>query len=69
MQHFDYQWKSTDGIAFYGQGWQPDSLSDCRAIVCLVHGLGEHSGRYGHVGQAFCRAGYALISFDLRGHG
>jgi acylglycerol lipase len=69
MQHFEYQWKSTDGTAFYGQGWQPDDMADCRAVVCLVHGIGEHSGRYAHMGAVLCRAGYALISFDLRGHG
>jgi alpha-beta hydrolase superfamily lysophospholipase len=69
MQHFEYHWKSIDGITFYGQGWQPDDMASCRAVVCLVHGIGEHSGRYVHVGEAFCRAGYALVSFDLRGHG
>lgn len=34
-----------------------------------MHGLGEHSGRYPHVGAAFAEAGYALVGFDLRGHG
>jgi alpha-beta hydrolase superfamily lysophospholipase len=68
-QHFEYHWNSPDGIVFYGQGWQPDDAADCRAVVCLVHGIGEHSGRYTHVGETFCRAGYALMGFDLRGHG
>ena len=40
-----------------------------KAIVCLVHGLGEHSGRYAHVAAALNDAGYALLGFDLRGHG
>jgi len=34
-----------------------------------VHGLGEHSGRYAHVATALNNAGYALLGFDLRGHG
>jgi alpha-beta hydrolase superfamily lysophospholipase len=34
-----------------------------------VHGLGEHSGRYDHVARALLQAGYAVVSFDLRGHG
>jgi acylglycerol lipase len=38
-------------------------------VVCLVHGLGEHSGRYAHVAAALTKAGYALQAFDLRGHG
>jgi len=37
--------------------------------VCLVHGHGEHVGRYAHVGETFSRAGYALVGFDERGHG
>lgn len=38
-------------------------------VVCLVHGLGEHSGRYIHVAKALLQAGYVLLAPDLRGHG
>jgi alpha-beta hydrolase superfamily lysophospholipase len=38
-------------------------------VVALIHGLGEHTGRYEHVAKAFTAAGYILASFDLRGHG
>lgn len=34
-----------------------------------MHGLGEHSGRYGYVSEAFGKAGYATLAFDQRGHG
>lgn len=50
----------------YAQRWEPENP---KAVVCLVHGLGEHSGRYPHVGKAFADAGFALVAFDLRGHG
>ena len=66
MQSFEYTWQSVDGIPFYGQGWAPETP---KAVVCLVHGLGEHSGRYAHMGKAYAQAGYALLGFDLRGHG
>lgn len=56
-----------DEITLYMQGWEPPGRP--KAIVCLVHGLGEHTGRYEHVGQALNEAGYALFGFDLRGHG
>jgi alpha-beta hydrolase superfamily lysophospholipase len=56
-----------DDVTFYMQGWEPQGTP--KAVVCLVHGLGEHSGRYAHVGGAFNAAGYALYGFDLRGHG
>lgn len=37
--------------------------------VLLVHGLGEHCGRYEHVMQVFNRSGFSVFRFDLRGHG
>jgi alpha-beta hydrolase superfamily lysophospholipase len=40
-----------------------------RAAVVLVHGLGEHSGRYGHVAAALVERGFAVVGWDLRGHG
>lgn len=40
-----------------------------RACICLVHGLGEHSGRYRHVVEYFNQAGFSVGAFDLRGHG
>jgi alpha-beta hydrolase superfamily lysophospholipase len=56
-----------DGLAFYVQGWEPDS--NPKAALALVHGVGEHTGRYPHVGKALTDAGYVLAGFDLRGHG
>jgi alpha-beta hydrolase superfamily lysophospholipase len=51
----------------YSKGWAPEG--DPKAVVCLVHGLGEHIRRYDHVGAGFAAAGYALLGFDQRGHG
>lgn len=67
MKHEELNWRAADGQQLYAQAWRPDG--EARAVVCLVHGLGEHSGRYAHVGQALCDAGYALLACDLRGHG
>ncbi len=67
MQHVDFHWQSPDGLRLYGQAWEPETAP--AAVVCLVHGLGEHSGRYAHVAAALNAAGYALLGFDLRGHG
>jgi|SRR5581483_754190 len=55
------------GVSVHTRQWEPDGPA--RAVVCLVHGLGEHSGRYGHVAARLTEAGYAVSSFDLRGHG
>ena len=68
MTHREMTWKTNDGINIFGQVWEPDVVS-AKAIVCLVHGLGEHSSRYAHVAQALGRDGFVLYAFDLRGHG
>lgn len=47
--------------------WAPEG--DPRAIVVLVHGLFEHSGRYEHVGSLMSDAGFHVRSFDLLGGG
>lgn len=67
MKHSEFEFKTFDGLSLFGQSWQPEDRP--RAVVCLVHGIGEHSGRYVHVADSLIQSGYALISFDLRGHG
>jgi alpha-beta hydrolase superfamily lysophospholipase len=67
MKMRKWVWKSADGLEMFAQSWEPDETP--RAVVCLVHGLGEHSGRYAHVGKAFVEAGFVLTGFDVRGHG
>jgi len=45
------------------------SVGPARAVVVLVHGISEHSGRYEHVGARFSAAGFHTVAFDQRGHG
>jgi alpha-beta hydrolase superfamily lysophospholipase len=40
-----------------------------RAIVLMVHGLGEHASRYDHVAQQLMEWGFAVRAYDQRGHG
>jgi acylglycerol lipase len=47
--------------------WAPDG--EPRAVVALVHGLGEHCGRYERWAERFTGAGIAVRAIDLRGHG
>ncbi len=67
MKTYELGWENKEGIKFYGCGWEPAETP--KAVVALVHGHGEHVGRYSHVAEAFTKAGYALAGFDLRGHG
>ena len=45
------------------------SASRARAVVCLLHGVAEHSGRYEHVGAALAGRGFEVVAVDHRGHG
>jgi len=63
----DLGWKSKDGLELYARLREPEGRP--KAVVCLLHGLGEHVGRYEHVGEALVSSGYALMGFDQRGHG
>jgi alpha-beta hydrolase superfamily lysophospholipase len=67
MYHTEFSFKSNDSLELYGNIWKPDG--DSRAVICLVHGLGEHSGRYQYLAEAMNRVGYTVIAADLRGHG
>jgi acylglycerol lipase len=68
MKHIETTWKARDGLEIFAQGWEPDAGTP-KAVACLVHGLGEHTSRYAHVGEAFSKEGYVLFGADLRGHG
>jgi acylglycerol lipase len=57
---------SRDGLLLSFRSWLPASE---RAVVLIVHGVAEHSGRYAHVGQHLAALGYACYALDYRGHG
>ncbi len=67
MKTMEWRWKASDGLEFYSCGWIPEGKT--KAVLILVHGMGEHTGRYSHVAAAMNKQGYALVGFDLRGHG
>jgi acylglycerol lipase len=67
MPHFEFNRKTRDGLIVYEQGWNPDT--PVKAVVCLIHGVGEHSSRYAHVGDFLNQHQYAVFAFDHRGHG
>lgn len=67
MLHTEGTFRAFDGETIHHQAWLPDASP--RAVVLLVHGLGEHAGRYEHVAEALVDAGYAVRALDHRGHG
>lgn len=58
-----------DGVELYVRHWPLAPGSPRRGAALIVHGLGEHSGRYAHVAAALNKAGFAARSYDHRGFG
>jgi alpha-beta hydrolase superfamily lysophospholipase len=56
------------GLQLFWRWWRPDAAAPT-ALVVLVHGLGEHSGRYEHVAQRLVDSGCSVHALDHRGHG
>lgn len=67
MKTKEFSWKTIDDLEIYGKYWAPEN--DIKAVLCLVHGMGEHINRYNHFAEDIVKAGYAIIGFDQRGHG
>ncbi|MEM8858738.1 MAG: lysophospholipase [Chloroflexota bacterium] len=67
MKYSEFQLTTTDNITLQAKLWETEN--DPKAIVCLIHGFGEHSGRYNHVAKGFVDAGYTVLGMDSRGHG
>ncbi len=56
-----------DGNSLAGRRWDPSG--DARAVLVLVHGMGEHSLRYAETAQFFTDQSYVVYAYDHRGHG
>ena len=67
MKTIDFDFQTDAGLKLAGRGWLPEATP--RALICLIHGLGEHCGRYRHLADRLVQAGYGMLGFDLRGHG
>ena len=65
MKHEEFNFNIYD-TNFFGQYWEATSTN---AVVVLVHGMGEHSGRYNHVAKKFTENNFSVIAFDHFGHG
>jgi alpha-beta hydrolase superfamily lysophospholipase len=57
---------SGDHTRLYWRSYRPAAP---RATVAVLHGGGDHSGRYPALAGALVRAGFTVALVDLRGHG
>lgn len=58
-----------DGDNLAVQDWPLAPELAPRGVVIIVHGLGEHAGRYDHVARQLNRWGFAVRGYDHYGHG
>ncbi|MCA9174557.1 MAG: lysophospholipase [Planctomycetales bacterium] len=69
----EFELRTDDGCRLACRQWAPrkDSGEPVKHLgaVLIVHGLGEHSGRYAHVASRLTQAGHFVVSYDQRGHG
>jgi alpha-beta hydrolase superfamily lysophospholipase len=67
MKHVEGTFKEPKGLNLFYQYWLPDQ--NPKAVLMIVHGLAEHSGRYTNIVNYFVPRAYAICAFDYRGHG
>jgi alpha-beta hydrolase superfamily lysophospholipase len=67
MEHLEGIFTGARDTRIFHQAYLPED--QVRASIIIVHGLGEHSGRYENVVNYLAPLGYALYAFDLIGHG
>ena len=64
----EHAFQNAKGITIFYREWLPDA-GKAQGIALIVHGLGEHSGRYRHVAAALTEAGFLCFGIDQLGHG
>jgi acylglycerol lipase len=67
MKHQEGFFKGVREVNIYYQSWLPEN--EPKAALLIVHGLAEHSGRYGNVVNHLVPLGYAVYGIDHLGHG
>ena len=58
--------QTRDGMALVRRDWPS---ADARGTIVIVHGLGEHVGRYSHVAARLNASRWSVVGYDQRGHG
>ena len=66
MKSSDGFFEGVGGLRLYYRAWE---LPRARAAIAVVHGLGEHSGRYEAFADRLSAYGFSTFAMDLRGHG
>ncbi|MEZ4685754.1 MAG: alpha/beta hydrolase [Bacteroidia bacterium] len=65
MNNFEFQ--AGTGENMHVREWLPGA--EAKGVIALVHGIGEHGGRYEHLADWFGKKGMATLTLDYFGHG
>ncbi|QAT39621.1 alpha/beta hydrolase [Clostridium sp. JN-9] len=66
LNHLEGKFNTFDGIELF---YTKDTVDSAKAVIVIVHGLCEHSGRYDYLTKRLNDFGYTVYRFDNRGHG
>jgi len=67
MKHHEGTFQGVGSLSLFYQSWQPEG--EAKGVLAIVHGFGEHCGRYSHIVNHLVPQGFAVYGFDHRGHG
>jgi acylglycerol lipase len=67
VSHEQWMFEGEGGLKLFAQSWRPAN-EEPRAVLIVVHGLKDHSSRYGELAVRLVGEGFAVHAFDLRGH-
>ena len=59
--------RGESGLPIYYSHWRP--VETARGVVLILHGLGEHGGRYRHLVSSLQNSGYIVYAHDHQGFG
>ena len=59
----------TSNGELYGEAFTPAKATRPKGIVVVSHGYAEHCGRYRELAHVIVAAGWAALTYDVRGHG
>ncbi|MFC5650688.1 alpha/beta hydrolase [Paenibacillus solisilvae] len=69
MAYRTFELRCSDSSSRFACEWKPEDTEQIKAVIAIVHGMGEHTGRYEHVADWFTANGYSVFGFDQCGHG
>lgn len=67
MRESDFYWRTSEQLKISGRVWTP--IEQPKYVIAVIHGMGEHIGRYRNMAQYWTSKNAAVIGHDHIGHG